>query len=182
MKKRIKLTESQLHNVIRKCINEALDEIGDTHPGGRIGFAQHAADLAIERGRTKQGQNILNSFQNSYNSTREDNSPYLYMNSRGSFMEDYIGDTLSGTRERGSDSFINQDTTEGGFEDFRKPYQNLPAKQRNDSNKRIDDFQKYAQWSKSQGKRQPLKYKGHNFTPKASDDDYTDDYGTSYDE
>lgn len=182
MRKRIKLTESQLHDVIRKCINEALEEIGDTHPGGRIGFAQHAADLAIERGRTKQGQNILNSFQDSYNSTREDNSPELCMYpGSSSFMSDYVGDTLHTTRERGSNSFINQNTTEGGFEDFRKPYQNLPAKQRNDSNKRIDDFQKYAQWSKSQGKRHP-KYKGHNFTPKASNDDYTDDYGTSYDD
>lgn len=26
MKQRIKLTESQLHNIIRRCVNEAVDE------------------------------------------------------------------------------------------------------------------------------------------------------------
>lgn len=30
MKKRIRLTEGYLHRIVRKCINEALNEIGDT--------------------------------------------------------------------------------------------------------------------------------------------------------
>lgn len=60
MKNKIKLTESDLHRIIRSCVNEALNEIGDTHPQGAYGFFNDAADKAMAQGRTRQGKNFRN--------------------------------------------------------------------------------------------------------------------------
>ncbi len=50
---RIRLTESQLHNVIRKCINEALDELDWR-------TAQSAAEKAYANGDDKRGRMFSN--------------------------------------------------------------------------------------------------------------------------
>lgn len=56
---RIRLTESQLHNVIRRCINEALDEISPE-------FAHKAANAAMEKSsqngdkKSKQAEKFAN--------------------------------------------------------------------------------------------------------------------------
>ena len=46
MKKRIRLTEADLHRIIRQCVNEALNEIGDTERGQyALGAAQARRDM-----------------------------------------------------------------------------------------------------------------------------------------
>lgn len=154
MKQRIRLTEGQLHNIIRKCVNEAVNEIGDTHPGGRIGFAQDAANLALQKGRTKQADNILQSFEDSYNSYRngrERNTPRvrMYFDNDSEMRDDYADDLDYKRYSEPGQININGDDSD--LETFRKPYQLLPARQRNNANKRVDDFKKYRDYMRSKG-------------------------------
>lgn len=175
-KQRIRLTEGQLHNIIRKCVNEAVDEIGDTHPGGRIGFAQDAANLAYQKGRTKQSGNILQSFEDSYNSYkngRERNTPRLNMHAGmdSEMKDDYSSDVNynralnNRTSEPGQ---INVNGDDSDLETFRKPYQLLPARQRNNANKRVDDFKKYRDYMRSKG-NVSTSYKGHGYDPNVNE-------------
>lgn len=51
MKQRIRLTEGQLHNIIRKCVNETVEEgFGDRVRGAVRGFKSGESELSdIER-------------------------------------------------------------------------------------------------------------------------------------
>lgn len=53
MKHRIRLTEGQLHRIIRTCVNEALNEIGDTDRG-QFALGQLSARQAHRDGNKRK--------------------------------------------------------------------------------------------------------------------------------
>lgn len=76
MKKRIRITESELHNIVKKCVNEALNEIGDTERG------QYALGCVQARNDLRMQQNKGNSQQFRKYSNASDNTANVAHNSR----------------------------------------------------------------------------------------------------
>ena len=64
MRQRIRLTEGDLHRIIRKCVNEALNEIGDTERG------QYALGAAQSRRDFRQSQDYQRANQNGVRANR----------------------------------------------------------------------------------------------------------------
>lgn len=74
MKQTIKLTETQLHSVIKKCVNEALNEIGNTHRGqnmlGRVA-SRALRNISYD---PKNGAKYAETLGQAYN-TAQNNNP-----------------------------------------------------------------------------------------------------------
>ena len=60
MRQKIRLTESDLHKIIKESVNRILNEIGDTHESGEGDYALglDAADKAEKLGRWQQADNL----------------------------------------------------------------------------------------------------------------------------
>ena len=124
MKKRIRLTEGDLHRIVRKCINEALNEIGDTFNPVKSGnaerdervnkvlsdkqkeyaFARKCEAEALEQGRTRQAatfrnraNDIWNKYFGFYNANAEDGEiERLHMEDDGSGRKPFVDFSYKG--------------------------------------------------------------------------------------
>ena len=69
MKKAIRLTESDLHRIVKESVNRVLNEIGGTHPSGEGNYALalDAARKARALGREQQAANFENYAQDYFN-------------------------------------------------------------------------------------------------------------------
>jgi hypothetical protein len=105
MKKRIRLTEGQLHRIVRQCVNEALNEIGDTFnpiksddavrdewlnkdltdKQKEYAFARKCEAEALAQGRTRQAATFRNRAVEIWNKYFGFNNP----NAEDGEMEDF---------------------------------------------------------------------------------------------
>ena len=127
-----KVTESQLHQIIKESVLNVLNEIGDTHRFGvgKYGLAMDAASKADSLGRKEQADNIRSHGANAFN--KEYGTNGFKMNDLGKL------------RHTGSDGIEREYTPKNKLKDIERHINLQGGKERYDKALRDNAFIKNA--------------------------------------
>lgn len=127
VKQRIKLTESQLHNIIRKCVNEAVNEIspelahkaanaamersvqnGDKRQMQSQKFANYAAQGAVRRNGMMNGNGMDNNTMSVNPTYNQHYKTYTYGSNTGTGDSQTMANTRTDLQNLGQSDYGNQ--------------------------------------------------------------------------